>query len=126
MGYRCSDPNLLAFMKKHDNDLDESDTDETYSFGRPTREISTALQSLTQQNFGEDGLTFVWPQSKELSLRNALGQKQYHHVAELWAEWWNQNSGKLVDDPAYQNVTVLPLSGESQFPATDRDAVWTT
>jgi hypothetical protein len=102
MGYRCNDPELFAFMKKHDND--EKDRGDHYSFGRPINEFRTALQKLTGTKLTEDELVFV-----DLS-GTAQQQKQkrvlYERCARKWADWWNEHGSELVKDEQYAKVTL--------------------
>lgn len=100
MGYRCNDPELFAFMQKHDNS--DRDDNNHYSFGRPINEFRTALQKLTGTKLTEDELVFV-----DLS-GTAQQQKQkrvlYDRCAKQWAEWWNEHGRDLVKDEAYATV----------------------
>ncbi|MCA9187700.1 MAG: hypothetical protein KDA99_18855, partial [Planctomycetales bacterium] len=50
MGYNTADPELLAFMRNHDDDLTDLDPN-GYNWGRPINEVRTALQVLTGKEF---------------------------------------------------------------------------
>ncbi len=112
MGYRCTDPELFTFMRKHDND--DQDRGDHYSFGRPINEFRTALQKLTGTKLTEDELVFV-----DLS-GTAQQQKQkrilYERCAQKWADWWNEHGADLVTDPKYAKVTLALASGGENAP----------
>ena len=56
-GLTTDDPELLAFLQKHD--LDKRADGQNFSFGMPYREITGALHSITGQRFNEDELHFI-------------------------------------------------------------------
>ena len=124
-GLRMDDPELLAFLRKHD--LDKEDRDTGFSFGRAYREITGALHSITGQKFNEDELNFI-------SLSGTPKQQWlqcwlFHGLAGRWTIWWKKNWRKFTDDPAYSKISlpllpnapeVAAISAEQPFPIGDQ------
>ncbi len=120
-GLRMDDPELLAFLRKHD--LSKDDKRNGFGFGRAYREITGALHAITGQRFNEDELNFIFLSGtpKQRWLQRWL----YHGLAARWAIWWKLNWRKFTDDPAYSKISVpsLPdappvaaISAEQPFP----------
>ncbi len=116
MGYRCNDPELFAFMRKHDND--DKDRGDHYSFGRPINEFRTALQKLTGNKLMEDELVYV-------NLSGTVQQQKqkrllFERCARKWADWWNEHGSEHVQDEQYAKVKLaLPdeeNTGETVLP----------
>ena len=104
MGCRAMDAKLLAFMQKHD--LDETDEPGRYGYGRPIREISGALQKLTDANHGEEPLYDVFLAG---GVQQQLAQRKlYYRCAERWTAWWEANWRKHVEDEKYATVDLPP------------------
>ncbi len=57
-GLPMDDPELLAFLRKHD--LDEDDKLDGFGIGRAYREITGALHAITGQRFNEDELNSIF------------------------------------------------------------------
>ena len=115
------DPELLAFLRKHD--LEKDDKGDGFSFGRAYREITGALHTITGQRFNEDELNFIHLSGtpKQRWLQRWL----YHGLASRWAVWWKLNWRKFTDDPAYSKISlpqlpnappVAAISAEQPFP----------
>jgi len=102
MGCRAEDPELMAFMKKHD--LDKEDRGEHYGFGRPVREIGGALEKLTGANQREEEIyhTFLGGSPRQQQLQRRL----FHACAERWAKWWEKNWKEHVSDEKYAVVNL--------------------
>jgi hypothetical protein len=102
MGCRADDPELLAFMQKHD--LDKDNRDGLYGFGRPVREIGGALAKLTGVNQREEEIfhTFLSGSPRQ----QALQRKLFHDCAQRWATWWEANWMDHVSDPKYAVVNL--------------------
>jgi hypothetical protein len=124
-GLKMDDPELLAFLRKHD--LDESDRDEGFDFGRAYREITGALHTITKQRFNEDELNFIHLSGtpKQQWLQRWL----YHGLASRWTVWWKLNWRKFTDDPAYSKIglpqlrdapPVAALSAAQPFPTGEK------
>ncbi len=120
-GLRMDDPELLAFLRKHD--LDKDDKGDGFGFGRAYREITGALHAITGQRFNEDELKFIHLSGtpKQRWLQRWL----YHGLASRWAVWWKLNWRKFTDDPAYSKISlpqlpnappVAAISAEQPFP----------
>ncbi len=104
-GLKMDDPELLAFLRKHD--LDKTDKGDGFGFGRAYREITGALHSITGQRFNEDELIFIHLSGtpKQQWLQSWL----FHGLASRWAVWWKQNWRKFTDDPTYAKISLSPL-----------------
>jgi hypothetical protein len=113
-GLRMDDPELLAFLQKHD--LDKENRLSDFSFGMPYREITGALHSITGKKFNEDELNFITldgtPKQRWLQLW------LFHGLAKHWAIWWKQNWRKFTDDPAYGMVLLPSLPDAPEVSAT--------
>jgi hypothetical protein len=123
-GLTMDDPDLLAFLRKHD--LDENDRYNWFSFGRAFREITGALHAITGQRFNEDELNFIHFSGtpKQRWLQGWL----YHGLASRWAIWWKLNWRRFTDDTAYSKISlpllpdappVAAISAEQPFPTGD-------
>ena len=113
-GLTLDDADLLAFMQRHD--LDPGDTGQDFIFGRPFREITGALHTITGQKFNEDELTFVTLEGG--SPQRRIQRRHFHQLAERWAAWWIRESARFTDDPAYARVDLPPL--DQPPPSTTR------
>jgi hypothetical protein len=123
-GLTMDDPDLLAFLRKHD--LDKNDRHNGFSFGRAFREITGALHAITGQRFNEDELNFIHLSGtpKQRWLQGWL----YHGLASRWAIWWKLNWRRFTDDTAYSKISlpllpdappVAAISAEQPFPTGD-------
>jgi len=107
-GARCEDKDLNVFMQQ--NDIDEKgDQRGGYSFGRPVREIGGALQKLTGTKQGEEELYFVFLGGGERQQQTQ--QHLYVRCAQRWAQWWEANWRKFVQDPQFAKVN-LPAGAD--------------
>jgi hypothetical protein len=104
-GLTLDDADLLAFMQRHD--LDPGDTGQVFDFGRPFREITGALHTITGQKFNEDELTFVTLAGG--SPQRRIQRQHFQQLAERWATWWIKNRRRFTDDPAYDTVKLSGL-----------------
>jgi len=102
MGCRAEDPELHAFMKKHD--LDKEDRGEHYGFGRPVREIGGALEELTGANHREEEIyhTFLGGSPRQQQLQRRL----FHDCAERWTNWWEKHWKEHVSGEKYAVVNL--------------------
>lgn len=122
MGLQAVDPELLAFAQKHD--LDPMDLDNRYVFGRPVREISGALRTLTGENHGEEELYHVMLGGSKS--QRQLKRRLYRQVAGEWADWWKANWQSQTDDRAYAAVGLPPIEEVSDIPAPALDSRFKT
>ena len=113
-GLTLDDADLLAFMQRHD--LDPGDTGQVFDFGRPFREITGALHTITGQKFNEVEVTFVTLDGG--AKQRWLQRRSIHRLAERWAAWWAENARRFTDDPAYARVDLPPL--DQPPPSTTR------
>jgi beta-lactamase regulating signal transducer with metallopeptidase domain len=113
-GFIAKDPQLLAFMQKYDMDDTDEFKEHYYSFGRAVNEFRVALQKLTGQTHGEDEIVYVSLEGSDH--QRYLQRKMYHRVAQRWADWWEQNWEKYVDDPHYAKVNLPPPPTEPASP----------
>jgi beta-lactamase regulating signal transducer with metallopeptidase domain len=113
-GLTLDDADLLAFMQRHD--LDPGDTGQDFTFGRPFREITGALHTITGQKFNEDELNFVRLEGG--SPQRRIQRQHFQQLAERWATWWIKNRRRFTDDPAYardgnEDATSLQRGGNN-------------
>jgi beta-lactamase regulating signal transducer with metallopeptidase domain len=113
-GLTLDDADLLAFMQRHD--LDPGDTGQAFNFGRPFREITGALHTITGQKFNEVEVNFVTLAGG--AKQRWLQRRFIHRLAERWAAWWAENARRFTDDPAYARVDLPPL--DQPPPSTTR------
>jgi len=104
-GLTLDDAELLAFMQRHD--LVPDDTGQNFIFGRPFREITGALHTITGQKFNEDELNFVMLAGG--SPQRRIQRQHFQQLAERWAMWWVNNRRRFTDDPAYDTVKLSTL-----------------
>jgi len=106
-------------MRKHDNDLEDSNPT-GYSWGRPINEVRTALNALTGTTHGE--LDLVYVHSREGTQRQQhLTEQAYYRCAARWADWWQGHWRDFVDDDAYSKVTLPdPIAVNSSLFELDR------
>lgn len=115
-GDRVEDAELMAFMRKHDTDEEDRQTDIFY-FSRPVREIGGALQKLTGQKHKEDELCFVFLNGSDHQQRQQ--RRLYQRTAERWATWWEANWKDQGVDEAYSKVNLYvrkDLENAKPFP----------
>ena len=106
----AKDPDLLAFMMKHDNRRGKGESG--YAFGRPINEIRTALQDLTGARNGEDELVFVFSSQDSPPRQQFLQRSLFHKCAERWAKWWQLHWKEYVSDAYYPRVRLAPFTFE--------------
>jgi hypothetical protein len=107
-GLIAHDPELLAFMQKHDHEGSNQGTH--YSFGRSATEFRVTLQRLTGVKQGEDEIVFIFLEGTQR--RQHLQRALYHRCAERWANWWQFNWKRYVADERYAKVNLPPLGEE--------------
>lgn len=112
MGLRAEAPELLKFAQQHD--LTPQNRDGRYGFGRPVREISGALQKLAGEKHGEDELSGIFLEG--LPSQRQMKRALYQRGAQLWADSWEQNGARHVQDAAYARVGLPPFVPEAQAP----------
>lgn len=103
-GLRCEDPELMAFMRRHDKDIEDRRIEgyERYSFGRPVSEVMSTLQQWTGRDDGLRDISFVFRRG---GLAQQSQQEQlYSNVARRWAAWWSEHWREYVDDPALARI----------------------
>ena len=114
MGYNTEDPELLAFMRKHDDDL--KDRDPTgYNWGRPINEVRTALNKLTGTEHGEIELCHIHGDRGNPRQRH-LKHELFMRCADRWAVWWEENWRDHISDERFSKVELPDFStDDSQF-----------
>lgn len=106
------DAELLRFMQQHDQTGKvRGGRKGWFDYGRAFREVVSALEGLTQQNFGEMELN--WIHLSESPAQRAQQRVLFDRVARRWAQWWEAEGNSLVNDPAYAAVNLPPLSPEA-------------
>ena len=106
-GYIARDPELLAFMQKHDHSGTKGGTH--YDFGRAVTESRAALRHLTGVRHGEEELNFVFLGGS--ARQQFLQRQQFQRCAERWAGWWKDHWKEFVADERYAEVGLAPLAG---------------
>jgi hypothetical protein len=106
MGLLAKDAELARWAQQHDLDTG-STADNSYGFGRPVREIFGALESLTGQKMREEELYHVFLDG--LESQRQMKRELFHREAKRWADWWEANAGKFVQDPAYARAMGLGM-----------------
>lgn len=102
-GAKVDDPELMAFMMKHDTDEDDRQPD-MFGFGRPIVEIGFALRKLSGQKLGEDELMLVFLNGSDHQRKQ---QRQiYQRCAQRWEKWWDANWKEQVTDEKYSRVNL--------------------
>jgi beta-lactamase regulating signal transducer with metallopeptidase domain len=102
-GCTVDDPELMAFMRPHDNE--NGSNADRFSFGRPINEILPALQKLTGivailptedggKEFGGIRHTFRGGNANEVREQRKL----FLRFTERWAGWWTKNWKQYVSD----------------------------
>jgi hypothetical protein len=104
-GLWVPDPELLAFMQKHD--ISSEPGMPVFAFGRPYREIAGALHSLTGQRFNEVDVGYVGLVGSPK--QRWLQRRVLHENAARWAVWWKKNWRRFTDDPDYAKISVPSL-----------------
>jgi|GEM_PF-1709919 len=115
-GAKVDDPELMAFMMKHDNNEDDRTPDQ-FNFGRPVVEVATALHKLSDQKFDEFELMHVFLNGSDHQKRQ---QRQiYQRCAQRWEKWWDANWKEQVTDEKYSRVNLYvrkDLENTKYFP----------
>ncbi len=109
MGYMAKDPDLLAFMQKHEGNPSFSKSH--YSFGRPITELRFTLQEMTGQKMGEDEIVSIFLAGEPR--QQFLKQSLYQRCAERWSKWWELHHAEYVKEDGYAKVNLPPLAGQS-------------
>ena len=115
-GMKVDDPELMAFMRKHDTDEDDHSPD-NFGFGRPVVEIGFALRKLTGQKLGETELMLVFLNGSDHQKRQE--RQVYQRCAQRWEQWWDANWKSQVDDEAYAHANLYvrkDLENAKRFP----------
>jgi hypothetical protein len=111
-GLIVADPALTEFMQVHS--LDKRRGGPHFSFGRPVREIVSALQSLTGLEFDDADLFNM--HLSDHPRQQVLQHRIYNRQAQRWQKWWEANWRTLTDDVASQKVS-LQIATEELPPA---------
>lgn len=119
MGYDTKNADLLAFMRRHDDDLDDRDP-KGYNWGRPINEVRTALNKLTGTAHGEIELCHVHGRTgtpRQQHLKEVL----FIRCAERWSNWWQENWRDHITDETYSVVHLPSLKQEDDLFELKRD-----
>lgn len=113
----AKDPELLAFMQKHDTRKGDGGTH--YDFGRAITEVRLTLQKMTGVKHGEDELNFAHLGGS--ARQQYLQRSQFHRCADRWAKWWEGHWKELISDERYSRVdlpalAVVPATSAGEFP----------
>lgn len=130
-GVPVSDPELLEFMRSHDNSAvyyarhpDEERRDSThFSYGRPVNEILSALESLTGHratDSDKDPLRHVhFSDNVEEQVEQ---QQQYLDRRDHWQAWWDDHQAEFVSaeeletiGPPRNNDAAIEDAGVAKF-----------
>lgn len=104
MGFELKDEALADFMGKHD--LNEK-SNRDFTFGRPVREVIGALREISGQAFDDEQLFHIFMSGT--SRQRQMKEKLFHAHAQKWAQWWEANAAKQVNDKAFHLVNLKAL-----------------
>jgi beta-lactamase regulating signal transducer with metallopeptidase domain len=100
-GLSVADDALAAFMQKHDL-RNEPPKGQQFHFGRPVREVISALQKLSGQDFDDSELLHV--NTGDDPRRQVLARRLFNRQARRWQTWWEMHWREFTNDAAYQKV----------------------
>jgi hypothetical protein len=103
MGLVAADPDLIKFAQA--NDLDRDDAGGEYGFGRPVLEIFGAIHKLTGHELNDDELYSIFQVG--LPSQQQLKRELFQRRTIAWAEWWEQNWSKHLQDEDYSQVNLI-------------------
>ena len=89
-----ADPELASFMRIHQiARVPNGGSGLYFCFGRPIRELTAALQRITNHSFEGTNLSNLMLREDQ---RAAAAQSEIYHLrAAKWAQWWNANSASF-------------------------------
>ena len=129
-GLTVDDEHLMAFMRKHD--VDELDYDKSFSFGRPIREITHAINKLTDHKMNDNEIVSIFLEGGPLQIY--LRRKLYYDHTVKWREWWLENYESRGVEMDYVEIELAKFEHErpetiNEFTnpnavATDRRGGW--
>lgn len=111
MGYRCDDPELFAFMLKHDNRAG-NENDNNYNYGRPVNEVFGTLEQWTDRRNGHSELAHVGGSSDTSPRQTQLRRQLFIKHAQDWEQWWATAWKDYVDDPKWSRVGLPDYKSE--------------
>ncbi len=91
-------PELAEFMDEYDHDSRPGHATGRFSYGRPVREIMSALRKITDKKLGWKELRFVSLSGGAEQQR--IKQKLFLDLARRWANWWSKNRHTYVENEA--------------------------
>jgi peroxiredoxin len=110
-GMSVRDPELLKFMLA--NDLHDGPGDRlarrNYDMGRPVREVCGALRKITRTNQNDTAIFSAFLDGGEQ--QRAMERKAFDEVARHWANWWNDNWSRFINEPTFADAR-LPAPKE--------------
>jgi hypothetical protein len=102
-GLIVNDPELTAFMQKHDLRKGQGGT--YFDLGRPVREIFATLHGLSGQDLNDAEL---FSMSLSEDPRRQVPQRRiFMRQARRWQEWWEAHWRNFTDDAAYQKCNLI-------------------
>jgi hypothetical protein len=115
-GLQVKGDDLLSFMQQHDIDKGRG---ELFTYGRAFREVVGALRRITGQEFNEMELNWINLHGSKPHRR--IARQQFERVARRWADWWEANWQKHVDDSAYSKVDLSETTTREGSPGAPTD-----
>jgi hypothetical protein len=103
-GLLVADAELTAFMQRHQ--IKAAQGGRYFDFGRPVREVVSALHKLAEKDFGDDTLSGMMRSKNPVAL--AEQKKRYYLQAERWQTWWEEHWQEKIKDEAYAKVNLPP------------------
>ena len=100
MGLKATVKELREFAFA--NDIGESTN--SYSFGRPVREVTGTIQKLTDHDLQDDQLYSIFKSGTEQQI--TMRQKLFELQAIKWADWWEANAKNFDVPEEYQTVNL--------------------
>ncbi len=103
----ANDPALTEFMKRYSTDAARGG--ELFSFGRPIREIMTALEKITGQSHG--WMEYIFAEFNDTGPeQERIKRLAFLKLARRWAEWWSTNWNKHVAGATEAEVGLIQQS----------------
>lgn len=100
-GLPVEDAELTKLMQQR-NGQDEGET--LFRFGRPVREVCSALSKLTGHTTDEAELFDI--NRSEDPRREILQRRRFQRKAERWQTWWEEHWQEFTADAAYHKVNL--------------------
>lgn len=105
MGVRVSNPELFQFMLE--NDVSQGDKDDSFTMGRPVREICEALKKITHSDQDDRELYHVTKQGGQL--QQWAQRRLYYEHSLRWEKWWKEHWRDFLMNPEFSDANLEPF-----------------